>query len=632
MKKFKILFILLVTFRLGVNAQQSGVTITDPHPMAGKELTIIYDPSGTPLAGKTDIQVTAYYWNNANRCLLLKSVTTEESGKKKITFLVPESSKALIFRPFSGTVVDNNHGEGYMSPLYDQSGQPVKEAWMNIATVYADGNTLTDIKANQKLTSLAVQKEISKYPESKKDFATLYYGMLNHSTNNKDKILLKHDLDSLSASSSEELVRQAINLYGNLKRPQSADSLKALAIKRFPKGSLASNDKLAPMYKEDNPEKKEALYLAWVNEFPPKPNGDNINYDYARSAVADAFAQAGNVPKALNYINMVETEVWEGNAYSGLADIFLKNNHLKEAENLIVRAIDNSNLYRTTKSNEKSAGFAAGAYYGLHNTYAAILYKQKRYDEALKNIQIAYEGTKEIRGGINENYAQILQALRKDKEAFEKIDEAVKAGQGTATMKDNLKSLYVKVKGSENGYDAYLESLNKTLAAKFLKQLPGQMISVSAPAFMLTDLNGNKVSLADLKGKIVIVDFWATWCGPCKASFPAMQMAVNKYKDDPNVKFLFIHTWERGEDDATLSAKKYITEQKYSFQVLMDLKDKATGTNKVIESFNVSGIPTKFVIDKNGIIRFRLTGFAGGNDAAVEELSAMIELARKAGV
>src|SRR5690554_8083345 len=69
-----------------------------------------------------------------------------------------------------------------------------------------------------------------------------------------------------------------------------------------------------------------------------------------------------------------------------------------------------------------------------------------------------------------------------------------------------------------------------------------------APDFTLEDLEGNTVSLKDLEGKVVVLDFWATWCAPCIKSFPAMQMAVNKYKDDPEVEFLFINTWEQRDE------------------------------------------------------------------------------------
>jgi peroxiredoxin len=76
-------------------------------------------------------------------------------------------------------------------------------------------------------------------------------------------------------------------------------------------------------------------------------------------------------------------------------------------------------------------------------------------------------------------------------------------------------------------------------------------------------------------------------------------------------------------------AQKFITDSKYDFQVLMDLKDPVSHKNDVVESFKVNGIPAKFIIDKKGHIRFKLTGFEGGNDGAVQELSAMIELSKK---
>ncbi|HZW69890.1 MAG TPA: TlpA disulfide reductase family protein, partial [Hanamia sp.] len=106
--------------------------------------------------------------------------------------------------------------------------------------------------------------------------------------------------------------------------------------------------------------------------------------------------------------------------------------------------------------------------------------------------------------------------------------------------------------------------------------------------------------------------------------------AQNKYKNDPNVKFLFIHTWER-DNNATAEAKKYVQDHHYNFEVLMDLKDPETKENKVVSSYGVTGIPAKFIIDPQGNIRYHLTGFDGSNEEAVNEISMMIENAKKGG-
>ncbi len=133
-------------------------------------------------------------------------------------------------------------------------------------------------------------------------------------------------------------------------------------------------------------------------------------------------------------------------------------------------------------------------------------------------------------------------------------------------------------------------------------------------------MTAKKVDIAELKGKVVIVDFWATWCGPCIASFPGMQKMVNKYKDDPNVKFIFVDTWETAEDKKK-NAQDFMTSKKYNFDVLLD------NDNKTVEQFKVDGIPTKFVIDKNGKIRFKSVGFSGSDDKLMAELTAMIDMA-----
>jgi len=115
------------------------------------------------------------------------------------------------------------------------------------------------------------------------------------------------------------------------------------------------------------------------------------------------------------------------------------------------------------------------------------------------------------------------------------------------------------------------------------------------------------------------LDFWATWCGPCKASFPGMQKAVQKYANNNNVKFLFVNAWENVSDKKK-NAEDFIKKNKYPFQVLLDEQ------NKVIDSYKVSGIPTKFIIDKAGNIRFMKVGFSGNTDQMVDEISQMISM------
>lgn len=153
-----------------------------------------------------------------------------------------------------------------------------------------------------------------------------------------------------------------------------------------------------------------------------------------------------------------------------------------------------------------------------------------------------------------------------------------------------------------------------------LAELRKSMLSETAPSFALLDLDGKKIDITDLKGKVVVVDFWATWCGPCIASFPGMQKMVNKYKEKPDVRFVFIDTWEKGENKEK-NARDFITSNKYTFHVLMDNDD------NVVSQFKVDGIPTKFVIDKEGLIRFKSVGFNGSDDKLVSELTAMIEMA-----
>ena len=114
--------------------------------------------------------------------------------------------------------------------------------------------------------------------------------------------------------------------------------------------------------------------------------------------------------------------------------------------------------------------------------------------------------------------------------------------------------------------------------------------------FTLTDLNGKKVSLSDFRGKKVYLNFWASWCPPCRLEMPDIQEVYEKYKD----KDLVVLAVNLGEDKNTI--KSFIDKNKYSFSVLMD------SDQSVALAYNITSIPVSYFIDKEGNVAAKRVG------------------------
>jgi thiol-disulfide isomerase/thioredoxin len=146
-------------------------------------------------------------------------------------------------------------------------------------------------------------------------------------------------------------------------------------------------------------------------------------------------------------------------------------------------------------------------------------------------------------------------------------------------------------------------------------------INQSLPNFSLKNMEGKTVTLSELKGKVVIIDFWAVWCGPCREALPFFQKAYDKYKDNKNVIFFAINTLERWEESERPSfIKSFINSNNYTFPVLMD-----EPALNLAKRFGVESLPTKFAIDQNGNLQFSSVGF-NGEDEMLKEIDRWIEL------
>ena len=121
------------------------------------------------------------------------------------------------------------------------------------------------------------------------------------------------------------------------------------------------------------------------------------------------------------------------------------------------------------------------------------------------------------------------------------------------------------------------------------------------PNFTLTDLSGKNVSLSDYKGKVVVLNCWASWCPPCKAEMPEFNEMDREFKKSGDTVLLAINMTD-GRRETKKKVETFISEQKYKMRVLLDSEGKASNI------FDIRYLPTTYVIDAEGTVTGQLVG------------------------
>ncbi|MBU2506444.1 MAG: TlpA family protein disulfide reductase [Bacteroidetes bacterium] len=624
---FAISIILIAAFIISSCADQKPTqkfSFLPSNPIAGEQVIVKYLPVLNEDDRAFAITMNVYLFNKD----LDKTVGVElaDKGGYWEGAFVPESNHYGALIKFKvGDDVDNNSNAGYLIKFYDAQKNVLAAANAGFAVALGGwGSYYLDMEMEKDSALSIFENAFESNPELETEFASAYLPLLNQLKDEEGKVEIERILSQveLISEKSEDDLTLLTDWYNRLNDIEKSKQFESELLKLNPQNNFFQVKEYRAIYAEPNDDKK----LSMIGEFEKKYPGSKYLTNLSDMILA-GYRDKGKFNLAYKFIKRNAAKVSTYRFYNisnkileDGADTKIALEISKMGSEKSLAEIDNPSgekpKYLSEKEWEKDRKEMAG--YNLF-TSAKAKHALKDIDGAYADIQQSADLTNSEDVEINELYVQLLF----DKEEFERVDEEIAAfienGKSSKKMRDLFKEIYIKRTNSDEGFEEYISEFESTAASNLMAELKKQMINMPAPQFSLKNLNGEEVSLESLKGKIVIVDFWATWCGPCRQSFPGMKKAVEAFSDDDKVEFLFINSWEN-VDDKIKNASDFIRKNNYPFNVLMDEE------NKVITDFKVSGIPTKFILDANGNIRFKSVGFDGNTDKIVDEMSSMISI------
>ncbi|RMG30213.1 MAG: hypothetical protein D6730_02820 [Bacteroidetes bacterium] len=615
------------------------------HPVAGEQLTFTYSPEDGPLKGKQP-EFVVYLFKEDLPEAVTPEVTALEDHAWEVQFETTPETRAVFVAVSDEdfAVYDDHQGKGYGSMIYQADREtPAVGAYASMAMAYGPFRQFSRAEKDAEKSLKYFRKEFEAYPASEADYLEYYAATAREAEDQDALSALRQKLEEEQARlqknrKAEEAEWQSlIGLARALRDKDKLSELETLCLKRFPRGELAASKMASEFYEAKELEQKLRLFDTYQKKFGKLEKAKN-NLSYMHYQLASAYAAKEDWEAFETHFAQVESPMTRANLLNSIAwklsgeSIEAEGKSLEKGKALSARSLEIIQEQMDEPASAKPPYYTVkqwqnnlkNTYAMFADTYALLTYKTGDPETALKYQQNCVEQYEYGDGEMNERYCVYLEAVKGPEETLARLDELIAQGKATSAMKAQHQRLFLAHHDLQTAYEAYLALLEKEANQRILDKIKEKMLDEEAPAFTLTDLEGKQVSLADLKGKVVVLDFWATWCGPCIASFPAMQKTVDNYQQDEEVVFLFVNTWEN--DNRREKAAKFMEKKGYNFHVIMDEED------KVVEQYKVEGIPTKFVIDKAGKIRFRSVGFNGNDEKTVKELSHMIELARDASV
>lgn len=529
-----------------------------------------------------------------------------------------EAKRKLIFETFAQAkeISPNSANANYIYGLYLNTDKRFAEAYPLLKNAVALAPTVVHVR--QQFWKAILQGQPNK-------------------TEAQRKTEIAADINNFARLrfDSPKVLQTAASFYETeLKIPEKQKFYETLLLRRFPASGEAEwilVNKYRAFQKnntEDGTFKDEKLKSGYINmlrAFIKRPK--HFNETLLGDAYFNLFLTVKDDKKLLNreILEIVEnTAKYEKlnpqTVYPQGSLILADRKMFREAEKIARRGFEagksrtdsQRSFYKEEKDYQNALDWMNSQ---MHDALGWIFFKENRFDEAERELLQAVKLNKKSAGIFN-HLGQLYEA-EKD---FDKAEDYYVKGFAASTINKNpnadaLKSLYEKRRGSLEGFEAYFKKIEALERAARKERVVSAKIkdSKSATPFTLKNLEDKLVSFADLKGRIIVVNIWGTWCAPCVQEMPEFQELHKKYRNDKDVAILTINN----DGDLAL-VKKFMVGKNYDFAVLRD--------EKYLETVSINAFPTTWFIDRDGKISFIQVG---NNGKLLEEFGWRIEELKK---
>lgn len=575
-------------------AQNGKIYLKNETIESGEISTFIYEPPIDVII-PIDSYVTVVYNQLKNTVPLIK-----KSNYYQFSLEITNTMNVIVMAVFDKDkkLIDNNQKKGYVF----NSAYETNEEKALAKVEYLDNlNSLRyflqlEPENEERVKQYEEAFNLNPYLKTGDSYIWYLYAKYKLNSISTKPEIIAH-IYYLSSQGDEQSLMSAMQLNQMMGRVNESKNIQQLINLKYPKGIIAKNSYISSFYASKD--KTESSILKSLEEYITKFN-DSISQeaDVFYLALLKLKLNEKDTLVLKNYEDKVKSKMYTAIEYNECAWKLAGGDLISVGEDLIFAKYISKKSLDIVKEvmdyPEEHGGYDVNDNYNNYSdTYALILYKLKEYDLAF-TYQEEVRKQNGLDTGGKERYAAIAEKAKGPKFAKAYVEEQLLDGVDSNIMLNQLEDIYQELNLSHKKFNNIKEASVKLATEKSQKEIIEMYGQLNAIDFDLVNLRGKRVKLSDYKGKIVVLDFWATWCAPCRASFPNMQKLVKKYEND-SVEFFFIDTFERGEkEDIKKKVSELNAKNNYTFNVLYDFD------NKVAENYKVQFIPTKIVINKKG--------------------------------